>query len=565
MVPAETAFSIEVPDSQFGHYATNVAFSLAQKEKKSPRDIAVALIPFLKESASEDVFESIKVAGAGFINFTLTQKALAQNANEILSQGERYGGTKDGAGKTVIVEYSQPNVAKKMHVGHLRTTIIGDALANIYEFLGYKVIRWNYIGDWGTQYGKLIAAYKLWRDELAVQYKKDGKAIDTVEILQELYVMFHKKMKSMPELKQRGQEEFKKLEEGDAENRKMWKLFRRWSLDEFEKAYRLLGVRFDTFRGESDYEKELKPLIADLERRGIAEESQGTLIVRVAPLPPALIRKSDGASLYLTRDIANLQYRIKTYHPVKILYVVGNEQSLHFEQLFAIARRMGIDSPELVHVKYGLVLSEEGKKLSTREGRVVLLEDVMKKAITLAKDLAEKSPVLTEGERTNVAQVIGVSAVKYNDLSQGRAMDTTFNWERMLSLKGDSAPYLQYTYARLRSVLRKSKGSVSRALFFWRRRIVREEYIVTDSERAVLRELLYFPFAVREAGRRYEPHQIANYLHQLANTLNSFYESSPVLSAETHTCENRLALVAASAIVLKNGLHLLGIETVEKM
>ncbi|MBI1960946.1 MAG: arginine--tRNA ligase, partial [Candidatus Liptonbacteria bacterium] len=411
--------------------------------------------------------------------------------------------------------------------------------------------------------GKLVVAYRLWRDQIAALYKTKNIAPDTVTMLQDLYVMFHDQAKRHPELEQRAQEEFRKLEEGDEENRKLWKFFCDESLKEFGKSYETLGVQFDTYRGESAYENDLKPLVASLLKQRIAVESEGAVIINLDKfnLPPALVRKSDGASLYLTRDIANLQYRIKKHHPARIIYVVGNEQALHFEQLFAIARLMKLNEAELTHVKYGLVLDENHKKLSTREGRVIPLGDVVEKAIALARAIANKNEGLSEEERETVARTIAIGALKYNDLAQGRLADIAFNWDRMLALRGDSAPYLQYTYARFRNIARKGKSPLK----FWARTRADAAQLTDERELRVLRELLYFPHIVRDAADAYEPHHVANYLHRLADALNALYEAVPILKAPADARASRLALVEASTIVLKNGLGLLGIGVVEKM
>ncbi|MEK7195549.1 MAG: arginine--tRNA ligase, partial [Patescibacteria group bacterium] len=318
---------------EFGHYSTNVALRLSRELKRPPMEIAREFAEKIRVDAPAGFFEKVEAMAPGFINFWLSPDVLAEEFKRIHANLKNFGKSEAGRSKTIIVEYSQPNIAKKMHVGHLRTTIIGDALANILELVGHKVIRWNYLGDWGTQFGKLIAAYKLWGDKKKVED-------NPIEELQRLYVKFHDELKISPELEKKGQEEFKKLEEGDREDRKLWEWFKEESLKEFKKTYERLEVGFDIYIGESFYEKDIRPLIKRLTDAGVAEKSEGAIVVPVEKygLPPALIQKSDGASLYLTRDIANLEYRLKKYKPAKILYVVGNEQSLHIEQLFAVAK-----------------------------------------------------------------------------------------------------------------------------------------------------------------------------------------------------------------------------------
>ncbi|MEK9180224.1 MAG: arginine--tRNA ligase [Patescibacteria group bacterium] len=547
-----------------GHYSTNVALRLAKQEKKNPLDLARELAEKIKKSAPAGFFEKVEAAPPGFINFWISPITIQDEFARVLKNLEDFGKSDIGKGKTVIVEYSQPNIAKKMHVGHLRTTIIGAALADILENLGYKVIRWNYLGDWGTQFGKLIAAYKLWGDEESVK-------ADPINALQKLYVRFHDELKSNAELDKKGQEEFKKLEEGDKENRKLWEWFKNESLKEFQKTYKQLGVKFDTEIGESFYEKDIKSLVARLRKDGIAKESEGALIIPLDRfdkftagkynLPPALIQKSDGASLYLTRDIANLEYRIKKYKPAKVLYVVGNEQSLHFEQLFAIADILGLrDKVELIHAKYGLVLGEEGKKLATREGRAVLLENVLDKALKLAREAVDAKNVdLPEDEKQEVAEAVGIGALKYGILKENRNTDITFNWKQMLSLAGDSAPYLQYSYARLRSILRKVESEK-------RKEESNLGKLGGDAELRVMRKLFEFPDEVARSGEILETNNLASYLYELAALVSRFYETTPVMKEEN--AERRaalLALIDAAASVLKSGMNLLGIRTPERI
>ncbi len=567
VIDGEVSVEVFVPEHESqGHYSTNAALRLAKSENKKPLELAKELKEKLQKSAPEGFFEKIEAAAPGFINFWISPEALQKEFGAISSELDDYGRGNLGKSKTVVIEYSQPNIAKKMHVGHLRTTIIGDALANIFEFLGYKVIRWNYLGDWGTQFGKLIAAYKLWGDKKKIE-------INPIEELQKLYVKFHDEVSAKggsasggknTDLDKRGQEEFKKLEEGDKENRELWYWFKKESLKEFEKIYEVLGVKFDSWIGESFYEKDLKPLVEKLLEKGIAERSEGSVIIPLgkSDIPPALIQKSDGASLYLTRDIANLSYRLKKYKPAKILYVVGNEQSLHFEQLFLTAKILGLTGAELVHVKYGLVLGEGSKKLATREGRAILLEEVLRKAIRFAREIVDKKATDTlEAEKEKIAEAAGIGALKYNDLKENRTSDIIFDWEKMLDLSGDSAPYLQYTYARLRSILRKSEIRNPKSETF--------RNLNSEIELRIIRKLLVFPDEVRRSEENLSTSNIANYLYKLAVLANQLYETTPILPArggESINKERRqalLSLIEATASVLKTGLGLLGIKTLE--
>lgn len=540
-----------VEDPQFGHYSTNVAFRLAKESGKSPFELAKEYAEKIIAAAPAGFFEKVEAAAPGFINFWLSNKVL-QKELEKVSRDKKYGESDAGKKKTVIMEYSDPNIAKMMHVGHMRTTIIGTALANILESSGYTVVRWNYLGDWGTQFGKLIAAYKMWGDKEAI--KKNP-----IEELQALYVRFHDAMQSDPQLEKQGQEEFKKLEEGDKENRKLWEWFKEESLKEFEKMYKILGTDFDVWVGESFFEGEMKETVKELVDKGIAVRSEGSMVVLLdaVGLPPALIEKSDGASLYLTRDIANLRYRLKKYKPAKILYVVGNEQSLHFEQLFAIAKILKLDSAELKHVKYGLVLGEGGKKLSTREGTAQVLEEVIEHAVVKAREvIEEKTPDISDEEKTKIAFTVALGALKYNDLKENRMSDIVFDWEKMLSFSGDSGPYLQYTYARLQSILRKAAKPG------------KPDFSMLDGteDLVLMRKIFEFPDIVQRAGELYSTSTLATYLHKLAVTANKFYETTPILKDENSARLNaRLVLIDTAAKTLKKGLALLGIATLEKI
>ena len=543
----ETNFSLGEPEVKGrGNFATNVAFLLAKKRGVSPLTAAEELKSKLRDNK---LFEKVEVAQPGFVNFWISRKSVAKEFQEIVGAKTKWGRPKVLKKELVIVEYSSPNVAKPMHVGHLRSTIIGDALANIYEFLGYKVIRWNYIGDWGTQFGKLTAAYKMWGNKKELE-------TNPIETMLKLYIRFHEEAKKDPSLEKKGQEEFQKLERGNKENKKLWEWFRRESLKDFNRLYKVLDVKFDITAGESFYEKDLKPLIERLEKSGVAQKSEGALIIPLdnMGLPPALIRKSDEASLYITRDIANLEYRLKKYKPAKILYVVANEQALHFSQLFAVAKIMGFTSTEVQHIKFGMVLGSDGKKLSTREGKIIILDDLISEGVKLAyQEVQKKNPKLRALEKQKIATAVGIGAIKYNDLSQNRGGDITFNWEKMLSFIGNSAPYLQYTYARLRSVLKKGKVGKFDAK------------LLSDAERYIILKLSQFPEAVKRGAESNFPNHLADYLYDLAQLANNYYEVNPILQSEPKVRAVRLNLIKAVAETLKNGLNLLGIQTLERM
>src|SRR3989344_2835227 len=547
-ITKEEIFQVEVPIREdFGHYSTNLALKLGKEKGESPMLLAQELAAKIKASPSGQVFDRVEATEPGFVNFWLSEDFLRESFGNVYKARKSYGESQIGKGKKVIVEYSSPNIAKPMHVGHLRTTIIGDALANIYEFLGYKVIRWNYIGDWGTQFGKLLAAYKLWGDEKKVK-------ADPIGELLRLYIKFSKDEKENLELRGKGQEEFRKLEAGDRENRKVWEWIKKESLKEFEEVYSVLGIRFDEVVGESFFESGLNKLIDDLLKKKLAEVSEGAVILRLDQfgLSTTLLRKSDGGSLYLTRELANLKYRLKKFKPDKMLYVVANQQSLHFEQLFAAAKLLGLDKAELFHVKFGLTLGEDGKKFATRDGYLIPLSDVISKVVELAYNVvSQKNPDLSEAEKKKIAEVIGIGALKYYDLKENRLSDIVFDWARMLDLKGNSAPYLLYAYARLSGILRKAPAGGS----------ANYNNLEADLDFALIRKILQFPDIVIEAAEAMFTSNLANYLYELAGLANRFYEEVPIMKDEDELRRNaRLSLIDMVRVVLEKGLRLLGIK-----
>lgn len=547
--------SISVPElEKFGHYSTNIAMRLAKQAGKPPLALAEEFAQKLLEKEGA-VFARVEAVKPGFINLWLSEHFLQNEFSRSL-QATSYKLTPT---QTVIVEYSAPNIAKPMHVGHLRSTIIGDALANIYAYLGYNVIRWNYFGDWGTQFGKLIAAYKLWGEKAVVEK-------DPIKALLALYVRFHDEMKTNPDLERQGQLEFKKLEEGDKENRKLWEWFKDESLLEFKKMYKRLGVQFDVEIGEAFYEEALYDVLKELTEKGLlvpGEEGAKIVNLDAHKLPPALIQKSDGASLYITRDVAGLKHRLSKYKPSQILYVVANEQALHFEQLFAIAQLLGLTSAQLAHIKFGLVLGEDGKKLSTREGRTVQLESIVHEITERAfAVVSEKNPSLPEEERRAVAEAVGIGALKYNDLKENRNSDIIFNWEKMLDFHGDSAPYLQYTVVRLKNIIRKAQlptasgtGSAGELAA-----------VDDDLKIGLMKKMLDFDDVVSLCVEtRYTSH-LAKYLFELAKLGNQYYEMHRILEDENKERQaGRLALVGAIAQTLTEGLSLLGIQVPERI
>lgn len=524
-------------NSQFGHYTTNAALKLARARKKPPMEIAAAMKRELERHA---LFQKIEVASPGFINMWLNEKTLRDELNTILRQGNRYGSSTRGRGKTVIVDYSSPNVAKPMNVGHLRSTIIGQTLVNLLQFEGFRVIGDSHVGDWGTQFGTLIVAFKKWGDEK--QFKKDQ-----VAHLVALYIRFHREAETHETLFTAAREATRALQAGDKANRTLWRIFVKASMREFNRTYKRLGVRFDKTLGESFYEPLLAGVVADAMSTRVARRDEGAIkIFFDNRLPPFVIEKSDGSHLYSTTDLATAKYRMATWKPEKILYVVANEQALHFEQLFEAIARIGYAHKDrLTHVKFGMVLGESGKKFSTRRGEFVKLDELLDKAVRKAARVNKAA-----------AEAVGIGAIKYRVLSYARTSDIVFDWNEMLNLKGNSGPYLQYTHARLKRVLRKGGGTPARVDF---------SLLGAESETVVMRELIYFPGVVMRAAASHESNALTEYLFRMANALNAFYEKEPILKAPQPLRNARLGLIRAATIVLKQGLTLLGIATPTQM
>jgi arginyl-tRNA synthetase len=539
------------PKDEFGHYTTSAAMKVAKETRKNPRAVAEEMAEVLRTNAPEGLIEKIEIAGPGFINVWLTNDAI-QKEFEAVAENGTFGNSTVGKGKKVIIEYSQPNIAKQMHTGHLRNTILGESIARLHEANGYEVIRWNYLGDWGTQFGKLIVAYKMWGGDVDLEERP-------IEKLEAMYVRFHEAMAADPSLEEKGREEFRKLEEGDGENRKLWELFKEASLKEIGEVYDILNVTFDIYIGEAFFETKMQPLVEELLEKKVAEVSEGAVIIPLEAegLPPALIRKSDGASLYLTRDIAALEYRAKEYKPQRLLYVVGNEQSLHFQQLMAVAKILGIaEGVDLEHVKYGLLLGAEGKKMSTRKGTAISVRGLIDEAVSRSiKVIEEKNQDISEEDKKNISEVVGVGALKYFMLHESKTSDIIFDWDKMLSFHGDSGPYLQYTYARLKRVSAKAgegKADLSRLL--------------TEHELRLMRKLLDFPHEVERSAKELITNNLTNYLFELANFANRFYEDQHILTDEDkERLYARVLLATTTADTIGKGLDLLGIKVLDSI
>ncbi|TPR21420.1 arginine--tRNA ligase [Apilactobacillus timberlakei] len=536
---------IERPkDSKMGDLAFPT-FILAKKFRKAPQQIASDIV----EKIDQNDFDHVEAAGP-YVNFFLDKAKYSENViANVLSQASNYGQNNDGNGGNVTIDMSSPNIAKPISMGHLRSTVIGNSVANILSKNGYKPIKDNHLGDWGTQFGKLITAYLMWGNEEDV--KKDP-----INNLVKYYVKFHKVDKEKPELDDVARDWFRKLENGDEEATKLWKWFREVSIEAFEKIYDKLGVSFDTYNGEAFYNDKLQGVVDDLDKKGLLTKSQGATIVDLDKynLNPALILKSDGASLYITRDIATAMYRDETYHPAMNLYVVGSEQTYYFKQLKAVLTEMGIPSAkDLHHIPFGLI-TVNGKKLSTRSGRIILLDEVLDDSIEIAKkQIAEKNPDLPN--KDEVAKEVGVGAIVFGDLQNEKINNIDFNLEDQLRFEGETGPYVQYARARAESILRKS-GKTEFSI---------SDNKLNDSESWNIVKLLNdFPQMVKLACSEFEPSVIAKYSLRLAKAFNKYYAHTKILYDDDEK-DARLSLVKSVSIVLKESLRILGVKSPEEM
>jgi arginyl-tRNA synthetase len=558
-------------DPRHGDYQANCAMSLAKALGRKPRDLAEEIV---QRVAVEDLVERSEVAGPGFINFHLRTGWLAAQVQEI-ARDERLGVPKAVAPRSLVIDFSSPNVAKPLHVGHLRSTIIGHSLARLFRFLGHHVITDNHLGDWGTQFGMLIYGYKHFRDDAALR-------ADPVRELGRLYVHVRNLTKSDDDqegaepanpIADAARQETAKLHAGDAENVRIWRMFLPWCRQEIDRIYERLGVRFDHTLGESFYNPMLAEVVQSLLLRGIARESEGAVAIFFGPEePPALVRKKDGAFTYTTTDLATIKYRMEKWHPDAILYVVGAPQALHFENLFAAARRWGCDRVKLEHVSFGSVLGNDRRPLKTREGGVIELNRLLDEAVQRGGQAYERSraerlasgrevPELSPAEREDIARIVGLGAVKYADLCQSRTSDYVFNWEKMLATDGNTATYMQYAYARNRSIFREGREDE-------RPYRVEPPPVSLDqpAERSLALQLLRFDEALETAAADYRPNAITAYLWDLAKSYSGFYQTCSVLKAETPALrKSRLLLCDLTARVIQKGLELLGIRTVERM
>jgi arginyl-tRNA synthetase len=554
------------PDPKFGDYQSNALMSVAKVRKINPRQLATDVVAKLDVS---EICEKVEIAGAGFLNFRLKQTVLTETL-AAAARGEHLFFAKASPPRTAVIDFSSPNVAKPMHVGHIRSTGIGDALQRTLRLLGHQVISDNHIGDWGTQFGKLLLGWKQILDRPALER-------DAIAELERLYKVINAECDANSARLEEAKQELVKLQAGDAENTAIWKEMIRLSQQQFDTIYSRLGVKFDHALGESFYNPWLGPVVADLLARGIARESEGAVAVfSDGSLPPkedpflvnrdgewvpdpALVRKSDGGFNYMTTDLATIDYRLKTWSPDEIVYVVDDRQAGHFRKLFLAFARWRPDAAKkvkLVHVGFGKILGEDGKPFKTRSGDTVKLADLLDEAVERAfKIVSDKNPELPEAQRREIAHVIGLGAVKYADLLPNRQSDYVFSWDKMLALQGNTAPYLQYAYARIKSIFRKAEGRMRNA----------EIVLGAPEEFTLAKHLLTFGLTLEAVADEFRPNFLCNYLFELAGKFTGFYENCPVLKADDATRASRLALCDLTARVLKQGLETLGIETVEQM
>ncbi|MBN1268972.1 MAG: arginine--tRNA ligase [Kiritimatiellae bacterium] len=560
---------VAAADEQFGDYQCNAAMGLAKQVKKAPRDIARAVIEHVSLT---EFIERVEPAGPGFINILLKAEWLAARLSDA-QKDERLGVPAVGAGRTLVIDYSSPNVAKPMHIGHIRSTVIGNALDRLHRFLGYRVIADNHLGDWGTQFGILILGWKRDRDDAALK-------ADPIAELERIYKTTNAACEADAAQRELARQELVKLQRGDAENLKIWETMHHLSRDQFDEVYRRLGVRFDVTLGESFYNPRLPGVVEGLLAGGVARESLGAIgVFSDGQLPekddpfrinrngewvdnPCLVRKSDGGFNYATTDLATLAYRLETWSPEAILYVTDGRQQLHFRQVFAAFRRWRPDvRVRLEHIWFGTILGSDGKPFRTRSGETVKLRDLLDEAEDRAyKLVTEKSPEVEEKVRRDIARAVGLGAIKYADLMSNRQNDYVFSWDKMLSLDGNTAPYLQYACARISSVQDKYRER------FPGKSPAEYPILLGDPlERRLAMRLLQFPDVVMRAGHQYRPNLLADYLYDLAQVYSAFYQTIPFLKAEEGVRESRVRLCELVAATIGKGLNLLGIETPERI
>ncbi|MCD7856088.1 MAG: arginine--tRNA ligase [Clostridiales bacterium] len=549
--PVETIFSgIEIPKAAMGDYAYP-CFKLSKALRKAPPLIASEISSKIEKP---DFIEKIEIVG-GYLNFFVNKSAIGSAVlDKILSEGEDYIRSEEGRGKTAVVDYSSPNIAKPFHIGHLRSTVIGNSICRIYDTLGWKTVGINHLGDWGTQFGKLISAYTRWG-------KKEDVEEKGISELNRLYVLFHSEAEKNPELNDEARENLVKMQNGDEEALSLWKWFVDISMREFQRVYDMLDITFDACTGESFYNDKMPAVVEEIKSKGILKESDGAMIVDLSDykMPPCLILRRDGGTLYPTRDITAALYRKKTYDFSKCIYVTAIDQNLHFAQWFKVLELMGYDwaKDELVHVPFGLVSLGNAGKLSTRTGNVVLMEDVLKEAISKTKAIIEeKNPDLENKDQ--VASEVGIGAVIFDNMYNGRIKNIAFDWNKILNFEGETGPYVQYTHARACSLLKK-------AGFEKPTEKVDYSEISDPSSQALIKALGDLPCKISEAAEKYEPYIISRQLIEICRSFNRFYRDNSVLGSEGAARNARLSLVWAAKTAIKSGLYLLGIKAPEQM
>ncbi|WP_293720737.1 arginine--tRNA ligase [uncultured Cetobacterium sp.] len=536
-------------NEKFGDFQSNFAMMNSKIIGGNPRAIAENVVNNL---VVNDVIEKIEIAGPGFLNIFLKDSYLADLVKKISKENYEFKGLNTEG--DVIIDYSSPNIAKRMHIGHLRSTIIGDSIKRMYKYLGFNVVADNHIGDWGTQFGKLIIGYRNWLN--AEAYKENA-----IEELERVYVEFTRQSEEHPELEDQAREELKKLQDGDEENYRLWQEFIKVSLDEYGKLYTRMGINFDTYYGESFYHDLMPGVVKELEEKEIAVEDQGAKVVffpEEEKLHPCIIQKRDGAFLYATSDIATVKFRLSNYNVNKLIYVTDERQQDHFRQFFRITDMLGWNV-EKQHVWFGIMRFADGV-FSTRKGNVIRLEELLDEGKRRALEIVnEKNPELSDEEKDNIAEVVGTGAIKYADLSQNRQTAVIFEWDKILSFEGNTAPYLQYSYARIKSILRRAVENG---------KDLREDVAVTftdKTERTLAHHLTQFPAVILKAADSCRPNLVADYLFELSKKFNGFYNACPILNQEDEILYSRLLLAERTAAVLKEGLNLLGIGTLERM
>lgn len=536
-------------NEKFGDFQTNFAMMNSKIIGKNPRAIAQEIVDNLEPN---NVIDKLEIAGPGFINIFLKSEYLGELLKK--SRNEKYDFSFLNRDGDVIIDFSSPNIAKRMHIGHLRSTIIGDSVARIYRYLGYHLVADNHIGDWGTQFGKLIIGYRRWLNQEA--YKENA-----IEELERVYVEFTKQSEEHPELEEEARLELKKLQDGDEENYALWKEFIKVSLDEYEKLYKRLDVHFDTYYGESFYHPMMQGVVDELVEKGLAVEDDGAKVVFFPEednLFPCIVQKKDGAFLYSTSDIATIKFRRENYNVNKLIYLTDERQQDHFKQFFKITEMLGWDV-EKYHIWFGIMRFADGV-FSTRKGNVIRLEQLLDEGKKRAYDIVnEKNPDLSAEEKDQIAEVVGVGAIKYADLSQNRQSPIIFEWDKILSFEGNTAPYLQYSYARIQSILRKAAAEGKEIDYS------KEIKIENKQERALADHIATFPMVVLKAAESFKPNIIADYLFELSKKFNSFYNSCPILNQEDDILYSRGLIAKVAGETIKEGLSLLGIKTLDRM